>query len=1141
MESTFNPTRQAIPGFCGLCKSRCGSLMITQNGRLIAQEPNPDHPTGQSQCMKGKAAPELVYNPQRLLYPVIRTRPKGDADPGWKRISWDEALQHTASAIDRIRNTFGPEAVAVSIATPSGTPIADDIRWIERFANAFGSPNVVNGTEICNWHKDFTHAYTLGRGIGTPDFENSNCIVLWGHNPGATWLNHANAISTARARGAKIIVVDPRQSSFATGADQWLRVRPGADAALALGISREIISKGWFDKAFTRDFTNGPLLVRTDTSRFLRARDIASPLPDGDPNDMLALSRSGQLVRYKKAAGKYDVSDPEEIALIGTWEQKLADGSLVLCKTAFTLFEEACRPYDPDYLEKFCWIDAEQVTEVAKILHEASPVSYYCWAGVCQHTNASQTDRAIATMMALTGHFDAKGGNVTFPGLPVNDVSGKEFLSAEQRAKCIGLARSRLGPARFGLIGSDTLYDAILDKSPKRIRALIGFGRNLLLNHANADRGSQALSALEFYVHTDVTLTPTAHLADIVLPINTPWEREALRIGFEGSEAAEQWVQLRQAAIPSLGESRSDAEVVFELAKRLGMGDLFWNGNIHAGMEYMLKPLNLSLDALKQSPNGVGIPTATRYKKYLQEGFKTDTGKIELYSEIFLEHGQSPLPSFVEPAMSPYDKAYEQFPLVLTTSKVVGYRHSQDRQVASLRQRAPDPEVHIHPQAAQQRSISEGDWVSVRSPHGKICQRAKFDDSLDPRVVWAEYGWWQNNDALGMKGYDPLADTGANFSRLISDQSSDPISGSLALRSYLCDVEPLAGHAPCFWPGWRPFKIVSVTNEAKAIKSFQLAPVDGLPLPSFRGGQHIVLRAGPGEEKWVRCYSLSAPPSHDRYRITVKQAESASGAFGKMSGFLHAISSLPETTVEVMSPRGDFQVITRKGAPPFPICLIAGGIGITPLLSMLYQLKLDGWENRIELFYAVASGENHAFAEEIQALTRTMSRLNVTTFYSNPSEADRKLAGYDCEGHILPEHLMQSAANRETRFFICGSPRMMANIKDCLNHLKVQENRIFAEAFGPFAKQPPAKAAAQPVTLARSGKTLLWQPGAGTLLELVEKSGIGVKSGCRVGQCESCAVKLLEGKVFYPESHQQADDFCLLCTAIPLTPILIDI
>jgi anaerobic selenocysteine-containing dehydrogenase len=133
--------RQKIKSYCSLCIARCGSEATVEGGRFVALEPDPSHPTGQALCAKGRAAAELVYSPDRLLYPLRRTRRKGDPDPGWQRISWDEALDMTASAMRRIAAQDGPAAVAFSLASPSTTALADAGGWIRRLMNAFGTPN----------------------------------------------------------------------------------------------------------------------------------------------------------------------------------------------------------------------------------------------------------------------------------------------------------------------------------------------------------------------------------------------------------------------------------------------------------------------------------------------------------------------------------------------------------------------------------------------------------------------------------------------------------------------------------------------------------------------------------------------------------------------------------------------------------------------------------------------------------------------------------------------------------------------------------------------------------------------------------------------------------------------------------------
>ena len=134
----MTPTQ--ISGFCPLCRSRCGASYDVEDGRLIGARAAADHPTGRAFCIKGKAAPEIAHAADRILYPMRRTRPKGE-DPGWQRISWAEALDEVAARLGEIRDTSGAEAVAFEVTTPSGTAISDGIDWIERFIRTFGSPN----------------------------------------------------------------------------------------------------------------------------------------------------------------------------------------------------------------------------------------------------------------------------------------------------------------------------------------------------------------------------------------------------------------------------------------------------------------------------------------------------------------------------------------------------------------------------------------------------------------------------------------------------------------------------------------------------------------------------------------------------------------------------------------------------------------------------------------------------------------------------------------------------------------------------------------------------------------------------------------------------------------------------------------
>ncbi len=783
------------PTFCPLCRSRCGAVAVVDDASLVALEADPTHPTGRALCVKGKAAPEIVANPNRLLHPLVRTAPKDAADPQWRRASWDEALDRITASIDRIRRAHGPEAVAFASTSPSAAPISDALVWIERFVNRFGSPNSLFATEICNWHKDHAHELTWGVGIRSPDFDNTGCVLLWGHNPAVSWLDHTLGTAQARRRGAKVVVVDPRRAGPAVGADMWLRVRPGTDGALALAIAHVMLERGWFDAGFIRQWSNGPLLVRADTGRFLRMGDL-----DGSSDRRLAAwdRLSSRPIPYDPRRGAYDDDiDTGNLALRGAVTLDGPAGRVV-CRPAFDLYATLCAEYPPQRAADICWVPAADIERTAQLLHTARPVCLYAWTGVGQHTNATQTDRAIALLHMLTGSHDVPGGNIALAQPAAADLSGRDFLSPAQRSKALGLDERPLGPPARGWVRTDDFCRAVIDAKPYRVAGLIAFGANLAVSHANSRRIAEALTRLDFYVHADVVMNPTARFADVVLPVNMPFERDALRIGFEPTQAAARRVQYRQAVLPSRGESRSDAWIVFELAKRLGFGADFWDGDIAAGYAALLAPLGLSLEALRQSPAGIDLPMEPRYRRFTEptddgaRGFATPTRKAEIYAERLLEHGQAPLPDYVPPLVSP-ETAGPGYPLVLTSAKRIYFNHSQHRDIAALRRRMPDPLIELHPDTAAARGIADGDWVRLRTPAGSIRMRANLDAHLDPRVVTSTYGWWAGNDALGLPPLDPFSEDGANYNLLIDDALLDPISGSAPHRSYACEVERDAG------------------------------------------------------------------------------------------------------------------------------------------------------------------------------------------------------------------------------------------------------------------------------------------------------------------------------------------------------------
>ncbi|MGE0823474.1 MAG: molybdopterin-dependent oxidoreductase [Candidatus Binatia bacterium] len=800
---TNHASRQRIHGYCGLCIARCGTVATVEGGRFTRLDPDPSHPTGQAICAKGRAAPELVYHPERLTYPLRRTRPKGAVDPGWERISWDAALDLTASAMRRIADQHGPEAVAFSISSPSTTAIADSVGFIRRLMNAFGTPNGVTSLDVCGWGRGFATRYVYGIGsVATgaggamSDIANTGCLILWGYNPSVSRLTHATAAIEAQRRGMRLIVIDPRHAGLANKADVWLRGRPGTDGALALGLANLMIQNGWYDADFIRAWSNGPLLVRADTGRMLTAHDLT---PDGNPRHYLAWdAATAQAVTYDASTGRYN-GNTTKLALDGEYRITTVQGEVV-CQPAFALYATLCRRYPPEVVEATCWIPRAQLEEAARLIWYSRPVSYYAWSGHEQHANVTETARAMSLLYALTGCFDAPGGNVLLPAIASAPITGEDLPAAQRLAPALEVAERPLGPARWNNITAHAFYRAVLESEPYPVRGLIGFGSNMLLSHADGGRGRVALATLDFYAHADLFMTPTAAFADVVLPVASAFERDALKIGFEISTEAQSLIQFRQAVVPPPGEARADTDIVFDLAGRLGLAEQFWNGDIQAAYRYQLASSGVPLETLRAQPEGVRVPLQARYAKHAEpdanghpRGFATPSRRIEIYSETFLEHGYAPLPEFTEPTIGPVIRPdlAARFPLVLTCAKPTLFCQSQHRALPSLRRRALDPTVTLHPESAQVRGIAQGDWVSIETPNGSVRARAHLDADLDPRVVVGEHGWWQGCAALGAAPYDAFAQTGANFNLLIGNDIRDPVSGTTSLRAYLCEIRPV--------------------------------------------------------------------------------------------------------------------------------------------------------------------------------------------------------------------------------------------------------------------------------------------------------------------------------------------------------------
>ncbi len=776
-----------IRGYCAHCKSKCATIATVEDDRLIEVRADRDHPN-RGFCIKGGAAPEIVHNSGRIRTPMKRTQPKSSRDPGFVPISWEEAISTIVAKLSAIKAESGAEAVVFGRPAPGASQATDWVPFFERLVRAFGSPNVIATSHICQWGRDAGSVYTYGKGLPTPHFEASKTMLIWGHNPAASHIQNWRRIHDGRRNGAKLIVVDPRRTATVAQADLWIQLRPGSDTALALGLIHILLRDGTYDRSFVRDWTNAPFLVSPITGALLRGRDIGAQAAD-DYVVFDAGTNQAVTIDVARDPAEWGV----EPALVVDTELALAGSAPVRVRSAFVHLIERVAQHAPQAVAALTDVPVEQIEALAKAVGTEGPLSYYTYNGVEQHVDTAQTNRALCILYALTGWFEAEGGNVSFAGIPAPPIEGSELLPKAQAAKRLGLTTRPLSAARR-VVQAYNFYDAALGEGPYRARALVTFGGNLLLQNGDTLRGRRALEALDFQVHADLFPNPSCETADILLPTATPWEASFLSMEFGGGPETKAHVQYRPAVMRPQFESRPDLELIFDLAVALGLGDQFWNGDIEEAFRYLLSKSGLSLEQVKARPGGLTVAIKQNYRRYQDKevsgavrGMNTRSRKIEIYAQEFLAHGYDPLPS-VQPRLT----HGAEFPLILTSHKVPEYCHSQGRGIPKLRSQVSAPYVEIHPDTAVAYGIADGEAVGLVTHAGEIRLQARVTNTLPPGVVATQTGWWEACEELGLPGHDPYTSSGANVNLIMTNAVLDPISGSVPVKAYPCTLRRIS-------------------------------------------------------------------------------------------------------------------------------------------------------------------------------------------------------------------------------------------------------------------------------------------------------------------------------------------------------------
>ncbi len=723
---------------CRWCHSQCRVAVSTKDGRLDSIDEDKTDPRWEMilprtrACPRLRAAKEYVYHADRVRFPLKRKGERGENR--WERVEWDQALDDIAKKLESIKQSYGPESLMVT----SGT--GRTMLWPRlRFMNLFGSPNAVGQGTIC-----YAPVLTCASAITGWNLAHRTSLVissacksvfLVGINPAQAYQRLWKSVREGKKRGVKFVVADPRRTEMAELADIWLQLRPGTDAALLMAMIHVVIEERLYDEDFVQKWCYG-----------------------------------------------------------------------------FEELVERAKKYPVERVAEITGISSSVIRQAAIMLGQERPGIGVHGMGLEQLESQQDSIQARLILMAILGNLDVEGGD--YMGGPPECVTGEQLelsekLSPEQKRKQIGADRFKLlsWPGRELIRkyvkefwGKESIcrsyahfpsvLRAITTGDPYPVRAAITTFSNPMVTQPNTKLVYKAFKALDLYIANDFWLTPSALLADYVLPTACWLERPQAE-----PVMADNRIMAGERALPASmpGEYSywTDYEFFRGLGVRLGQEEYWpWKTDEEV-LDYRLAPLGMTLETFMREKDGVHFPPR-EYKKYERMGgFGTPTGKVELSSKILEMLGYDPLPRYEEPKESPVSlpRKMQEYPLMLITGgRFQPYFHSEHRQIESIRRKRPDPRVQIHPQTAGNLGIEDGDWVWIETMRGRIRQKCSIFDGIAPEVIHCEHGWWFPELPAEEPWLGGVWESNVNV--LMDDEPDhcDPKSGGWPLKSAICRV-----------------------------------------------------------------------------------------------------------------------------------------------------------------------------------------------------------------------------------------------------------------------------------------------------------------------------------------------------------------
>ncbi|MGV8083490.1 MAG: molybdopterin-dependent oxidoreductase [Coriobacteriia bacterium] len=700
----------------------------------------------------------------------------------WEIISYEQALDEIAEKLQKLKDEYGPE----TLVSAEGTYRSDHLWARSRFSNLFGNPsNILDPGTIC-WCWTYTVNMSMVgwpiESTAPPCAPDASTAVIWGKRPDECYgiaapLWRSITASLEREDPAKLITVDPVCTETARLSDVWLQVYPGTDLIVMLAWLNYIIGNELYQKDFVKDWSNGVFLIRKSDNQMLRASDVVK---DGKREDFVAWNdKTGKIVLWNSDEGRYfeqDVDTP----ISGDFNVTLTDGSTVACRTAWDAVCERISEYTVERASKVSGVPEAQIIQAAYTYATNGP-AYICWGlgGGDQHgINASSSAIAKTLLRCICGHVDVFGGEYIGEPGPVGQgmefvVRDAEFELSERvlpetRTKMLGYDINKVmswqgfepidaayrkmfnipRPMLHQMLTTPTLvYDAILEGKPYPVKAMIAWSSNPMAWAPNTKRCKEALEALELLVVLEYWKTPTALLADYILPAADSLERP-MATAFEDSM---DFFSFGDRGSEPLFDRRMDYDFFRALGMRLGQeNDWPWE-TYEQVLEHRIHRVP-ELNYQKAVEDGVYMPYPLHFEKYKEilpngqtRGFATTSRKAEIFLTLYQELGYDPMPFYREletPLGNP--EMAKEYPLRCTVSgRITPMYHSEQRVPGyGNRSQFPWPITRMHMYDAKKLGIRSGEWIWIESARGRIKQKVQLGYDVPVGVVQVAPSWY---------------------------------------------------------------------------------------------------------------------------------------------------------------------------------------------------------------------------------------------------------------------------------------------------------------------------------------------------------------------------------------------------------------